>query len=87
MGGWRPSGYFLGLKHLILRNLLLQDRVKLLGAGRQLLRKLWLVELGQVLLLLLLVIMIISFIGTMVGGVMLSLLLIRADWVPLRLFL
>ena len=61
--------------------MLVQDRVKL-GAGRQLLRKVGLVELRQVLLLLL-VIMIVSFISTLVGGVMLSLLPISADWMPL----
>ena len=60
----------------------MQDRVQL-GAGRQLLRKVGLVELRQVLLLLLLVIMIVSFISTLVGRVMLSLLPISADWVPL----
>lgn len=61
----------------------MQDRVQL-GAGRQLLRKVGLVELRQVLLLLLLlVIMIVSFISTLVGRVMLSFLPISADWVPL----
>ena len=59
----------------------MQDRVQL-GAGRQLLRKVGLVKLRQVLLLLL-VIMIVSFISTLVGRVMLSFLPISADWVPL----
>ena len=60
---------------------MVQDRVQL-GAGRQLLRKVGLVKLRQVLLLLL-VIMIVSFISTLVGRVMLSFLPISADWVPL----
>ena len=59
----------------------MQDRVQL-GARWQLLRKVGLVELRQILLLLL-VIMVVSFISTLVGGVILSLLLISVDWMPL----
>lgn len=59
----------------------MQDRVQL-GARWQLLRKVGLVELRQILLLLL-VIMVVSFISTLVGGVILSLLLISVYWMPL----
>ena len=83
MRGWHPSRYLLGLEHLLIlrRHLLVQDRVQL-GARWQLLRKVGLVELRQILLLLL-VIMVVSFISTLVGGVILSLLLISVDWMPL----
>ena len=59
----------------------MQDRVQL-RARWQLLRKVGLVELRQILLLLL-VIMVVSFISTLVGGVILSLLLISVYWMPL----
>ena len=59
----------------------MQDRVQL-RARWQLLRKVGLVELRQILLLLL-VIMVVSFISTLVGGVILSLLLISVCWMPL----
>ena len=83
MRGWHPSRYLLGLEHLLIlrRHLLVQDRVQL-RARWQLLRKVGLVELRQILLLLL-VIMVVSFISTLVGGVILSLLLISVDWMPL----
>ena len=83
MRGWHPSRYLLGLEHLLIlrRHSLVQDRVQL-GARWQLLRKVGLVELRQILLLLL-VIMVVSFISTLVGGVILSLLLISVDWMPL----
>ena len=83
MRGWHPSRYLLGLEHLLIlrRHLLVQDRVQL-GTRWQLLRKVGLVELRQILLLLL-VIMVVSFISTLVGGVILSLLLISVCWMPL----